>query len=217
MLCQRIVFVDVESIGLHPSGPIRQIAAVAVDGDLREVESFESTLNVDWRRVRLWQRRRLRKPPLPLSSNEMAPAQAFADFLSRHATTDLSLSGGAKLRVAQLAAHHAAHDSPFLQAFFERNISFYPGHYQMLCTLQRALWFFHEHPTYVTPPDFKLATLCHYFSVPFDPDRAHDALYDARATVALYRMLLARCQQVPTRAIRQTAPLHLQKTRRLVI
>ena len=213
---QRIVFVDVESIGVDPNGPIRQIAAVAVDSQLQEIEAFDFKMRVDWRRVRLWQSDHRRRVPRPRPADELGAAQAFAAFLSRHATMEIS-SHRKSLRLAQLAAHHAAHDSPFLQAFFDRNLNFYPGHYQMFCTLQRALWFFHEHPWYVPPADFKLATLCHYFSVPFDPDRAHDALYDARATVALYGVLLARCQEVPARDTRQSAPLHLQKARRLMV
>jgi hypothetical protein len=213
---QRIVFVDVESIGVDPNGPIRQIAAVAVDSQLQEIETFDFTMNVDWRRVRLWQSDQRRKVPRPRPADELGAAQAFAEFLSRHATMEIP-SHRKSRRLTQLAAHHAAHDSLFLQAFFDRNLSYYPAHYQMLCTLQRALWFFHEHPWCVPPTDFKLATLCHYFSVPFDPSRAHDAIYDARATVALYRMLLARCQAVPFRATDQLAPLHLQNSQRRVV
>ena len=213
----RIVFVDIESIGLDPSGPIRQIAAIAVDSTLREIETFEAKLNVNWRSIRQWQRDRRRRFPRPKVLDELTVAQAFAEFLARHATIKLSLSGGRTFQVAQLAAHHAAHDSPFLQAFFGRNEKFYPGHYQMFCTMQRAMWFFREHHSLTPPSDFKLVTLCHYFGVPFDPAAAHDALYDARATVALYEVLLARCQQVSARATGQTAPLHLQNAQRLVV
>jgi hypothetical protein len=213
---QRIVFVDVESIGVDPNGPIRQIAAVAVDSQLQEIEAFDFKMKVDWRRVRLWQSDHRRRVPRPRPADELRASQAFAEFLSRHATMEIPFHRKSR-RLAQLAAHHATHDSLFLQAFCERNLNYYPAHYQMLCTLQRALWYFYEHPWCAPPTDFKLATLCHYFSVPFDPDRAHDALYDARATVALYRRLLARCQEVPNRATRQSVPLHLQNAQRLVV
>lgn len=189
MPSDRIVFADIESIGLDPSGPIRQIAAVAVDGMLREVESFETKLKVDWRRVREWQRDLRRAPPKPRCSDEHDAAQRFGEFLSRHATVNVPTAGGATLRVAQLAAHNAAHDGPFLQAFFERNRRFYPGDFRMLCTVQRALWYFQENKALALPVDFKLTTLCNYFAVPLHPHDAHDALVDVRATAALYRAM----------------------------
>jgi hypothetical protein len=217
MVDQRIVFVDVESIGLDPNGPIRQIAAVAVNGDLQEIEAFNIRMKVDWRDIRWWQRDRRRRVPRPRPAAEQTAARQFAEFLRRHATLDLSMSSRKSLRVAQLAAHQAAHDGPFLHAFFERNRKFFPGRYQMFCTLQRALWFFHENPALVPPPNVKLATLCHYFGVPFDPAAAHDALYDARATVALYVALLTHCQEVPSRDSGQAAPARLQIASRLVV
>lgn len=188
-----IVFTDIESIGLDPTGPIRQIAAIAVDHNLCELEAFEAKLNVDWRGVHLWQANRRRRPPRPRPVDEFGTAGQFAEFLLRHATTEVPLASGATLRLAQLAAHHAAHDGPFLQAFFERNQRFYPGDFRMLCTVQRAIWFFHEHKLLTPPADYKLVTLCRYFGVPLRDEDAHDALHDVRATVALYRAILAGC------------------------
>jgi DNA polymerase III epsilon subunit-like protein len=122
---------------------------------------------------------------------ETETARQFAEFLSRHATLNIMTTRGATLRVAQLAAHHAVHDGSFLQAFFARNHRFYPGDYRMLCTVQRAQWFFQENGEMPPPADFKLATLCEYFGVPFPRAKRHDALQDVRATVELYRVILA--------------------------
>lgn len=194
-----LVFTDIETIGLDPSGPIRQIAAIAVNHDLDELESFEAKIKVDWRGVHLWQANRRRRPPRPLPVEELGAARQFAAFLLRHATTDLPLASGAMLRVAQLAAHQASHDGPFLQSFFERNQSFYPGDFRMLCTVQRAIWYFHEHKALVPPSDYKLTTLCRYFGVPLRDEDAHDALNDVRATVSLYRAIRKRGPWIPTR------------------
>jgi len=183
---RRIVFADIESVGIDPNGPIRQIAAVAVDELLREVEAFDAHLPVSWREVR---RKLPRRTPSPA---ETETARQFAAFLSRHAALNLMTARGATLRVAQLAAHHAVHDGPFLQAFFSRNRRFYPGDYRMLCTVQRAQWFFHENDELPSPADFKLATLCEYFGVPFPRANQHDAIHDVRATVELYRAILSR-------------------------
>ena len=61
----------------------------------------------------------------------------------------------------------------------------------VLCTKQRALWLFDEDKSLTPPADFKLGTLCEYFGVRLREDSdAHDAFYDVRATVELYRAML---------------------------
>jgi len=187
MQTRRIIFADIESVGVDPNGFIRQIAAVAVDDTLQEIEVFDARLPVNWREAQSW-RRPPRRTPLPA---ETETARQFAEFLSRHATLNIMTTRGATLRVAQLAAHHAVHDGSFLQAFFARNHRFYPGDYRMLCTVQRAQWFFQENDELPPPADFKLATLCEYFGIPFPRTKPHDALHDVRATVELYREILA--------------------------
>lgn len=186
---RRLVFVDLESVGLDPQGPIRQLAAVAVDARLREVAAFEAKIRVDWRQLRRWQRDHRRTRPKPNCGAERDVAHRFAEFLKTHAGAKHSATGTPTHQAAQLVAHNASHDGPFLQAFLARH-HFYPGSWRMLCTLQHALWFFHEHRTLPPPADFKLATLCRYFNVPFHAADAHDALGDARATFALYRALV---------------------------
>jgi DNA polymerase III epsilon subunit-like protein len=92
--------------------------------------------------------------------------------------------------VAQLAAHNAAFDGPFLQSWYERLGVFLPARRQVLCTMQRAIWYFTENPATVPPKDFKLATLCEYFGVPFHAAAAHEALADVTATVALCKAIV---------------------------
>jgi len=64
---------------------------------------------------------------------------------------------------------------------------FLPARYMALCTKQKALWLFEEDKSLTPPANFKLGTLCQYFGVRLTEDEAHDALFDVRATVALYR------------------------------
>jgi DNA polymerase III epsilon subunit-like protein len=45
--------------------------------------------------------------------------------------------------------------------------------------------------------NYRLDTLCQYFGVPFSAADAHDALGDVRATVALYKALVARAAAAP--------------------
>jgi DNA polymerase III epsilon subunit-like protein len=108
----------------------------------------------------------------------------------------MTSSKGEVFHVAQIAAHNAAFDGPFLQAWYDRLGVFFPAHRLMLCTLQRALWYFAEHPWVAPPRNYQLATLCHYFGVPFHAADAHEALGDVRATVGLYRALRSRLNEL---------------------
>lgn len=189
---ERLVFVDLETGGFETWRPITQIAAIAVNSSLRELEVFEAKLNFGYRYV----------DPRSLRKNSYSPeiwkrearpsgevATAFADFLRRHATVEV-VGTGRGYQVAQLVAHNAAFDGPFLQAWFQRMGQFFPGHFRLLCTVQRAVWLFHEDKSLTPPRDFKLGTLCEYFGVPLRPEDAHDALNDVRATVGLYREMI---------------------------
>jgi DNA polymerase III epsilon subunit-like protein len=66
-----------------------------------------------------------------------------------------------------------------------------------LCTKQRALWLFDEDKTLTPPANFQLGTLCEYFGVELPPENAHDALFDVRATVELYRAMRGVTEQRP--------------------
>lgn len=94
--------------------------------------------------------------------------------------------------MAQLIAHNAAFDGPFLCAWYEKLGIYLPARFQFLCTLQRSLWFFAEQPQLPSPDNFKLATLCRYFHVPVHPLEAHEALADVRATIGLYKAFAVR-------------------------
>jgi hypothetical protein len=188
----RLVFVDVEVAGAEISRPIIQVAAIAVASDLEELETFEAKLKFDQRLAdphSLPKNRYCEKTWAAEARSATRVAPAFAQFLRRHAAVDGAGKRGSYYQVAQLVAHNASFDGPFLQAWFERIGKFFPGHYRMLCTVQRALWLFHEHHHLRPPTDYKLGTLCDYFGVRLNPKEAHTALADVRATVELYRRM----------------------------
>lgn len=187
---ERLVFIDLETAGVEPWRPIIQIAAIAVDSEFHELETFETKLRFD----------KSVADPKALRKNHYSPerwrregrrsrdvGKDFAELLRRHGTIDQTSGSGRVFQVAQLVAHNAAFDAAFLQAWFGRLNLFLPASPRVLCTMQRAIWLFHENKSLTPPADFKLETLCQYFGVSLSAEDAHDALNDVRATVALYR------------------------------
>jgi len=207
MIPERLVFIDLETTGLEPWRPVMQVAAVAVARNLAELETFEAKVQFPkaWadpaalRKVHyataVW--RREAKPARQV-------AQDLAAFLTRHATVDMVSADGNPYRVAQVVAHNAAFDGAFLRRWFDRLGLFFPGHYRMLCTVQRAVWLFQEDLSLTPPDDFKLGTLCQYFGVRLTEAEAHDALNDVRATAELYRAMLAGTQRRSAPPVRLT-------------
>lgn len=189
----KLVFFDLETTGLDPKRhEVMQVAASAVDDELRVVDEFEVKANVSWKEAPkdakhwtrydrdLWRREAV---------SPRVAALRFAKFLRKHATRTVEFEGKMR-RVAQLAAHNAAFDGPFLRAWGRRMKVEFPAASRVLCTLQRAEWFFVERGT-PRPESLRLLDLCKALGVPFDERSAHEALADVRATVEVYRRLVA--------------------------
>jgi DNA polymerase III epsilon subunit-like protein len=198
-ISQELVFFDLETGGGDPrKHPIIQLAAVAVDAALQPVEAFEAKVAFDPNRAVRASLRKNHYSRGRWAQEAQEPAEvayAFADFLRRHATVPMLDSVGTPYLVAQLVAHNAGFDGEFLRVWYERLGEFLPARYLILCTLQRALWYFSERPPRTPPANFKLATLCQYFDVPFHAASAHEALADVAATIRLYQ---AVCESDPT-------------------
>lgn len=190
---ERLVYADVETAGLKEDSQIIQIAAIAVDASLNELEAFEVKVRFDIERAdsaalalnsfepTVWKR---------LAQRPEDAATAFAKFLRRHATVDLlSQRTGRPYQVAQLVSHNAPFDGLKLQEFYAGLDLFLPAARRVYCTLQRAYWLFAEDTSLTPPANYRLATLCEYFRVKLPDDAAHDALHDVRATLALYRAM----------------------------
>lgn len=189
---ERLVFVDLETAGLEPWRPIIQIAAIVVDARLKELERFEAKLQFHYKfadpaslRKASYSAVRWKQEAIPSGEG----MNRFSDLLRRHSTVDQTSANGRPFQVAQLVAHNGTFDGGFLKAWFERFRKFLPASPRVFCTLQRAVWLFHENKSLTPPPDFKLQTLCHYFGVTLRSGDAHEALNDVEATVKLYRAM----------------------------
>lgn len=189
---QRLIFFDLETGGIDPKRhPIIQLAAVAVDEHLEVLEAFEAKIKFNLRQAKAQSLRKNHYHPGVWANEAREPktvAQEFSEFLRRHASVPALSAQGKPYQVAQLVAHNAAFDGPFLTAWYDKLNLYLPARRLVLCTMQLAMWHFVSGE--VAPPaNYQLATLCEYFRVPFHAASAHDALGDASATVQLFQAL----------------------------
>lgn len=191
---ERLIFVDLETAGLESWRPIIQIAAIAVDCKLQELERFEAKLKFNRKFADPKSLRKASYSPERWKEEAQSSIDVmhqFSELLRRHSTVDQVSSKGMPFSVAQLVAHNGAFDGAFLSAWYDRFGEFLPASPRVFCTLQRALWLFQEDKSLTPPPDYALRTLCHYFGVPLKTSEAHEALNDVQATVGLYRAIFA--------------------------
>lgn len=202
-MAQRLIFFDLETGGIDlKRHPIIQLAAVAVDHKLEVLEGFEAKIRFDSRRASAHSLRKNHYHPGVWANSAREPkevAHDFAAFLRRHATVPALSSRGKSYEVAQLVAHNAAFDAPFLSTWYEKLGVYLPARRLVLCTLQLALWRTHLAQSQ-SPPNFQLATLCEHYGVPFHAAKAHDAFGDAIATVQLFRALRRESAGTPSMA-----------------
>jgi len=124
-------------------------------------------------------------------------AKEFSEFLRRHASVPTLSAHGKPYHVAQLVAHNAAFDGPFLTTWFDKLQVYLPARRLVLCTMQLAMWHFFSGVT-SPPSNYQLATLCEHFGVQFHAASAHDALGDTAATVRLFQALRLRASNRKT-------------------
>lgn len=187
---ERLVFLDLEVGGEQSWRPIFEIACVAVDAELRELETYCARLKFSKKLACPTVLRGSRYASAVWNHEAVSSIEAgdrLVEFLRRHATVDQTTASGRVVQVAQIVAHNAAFDGRYLQHWFKRRNQFLPASPRILCTMQRAIWLFHENKSMTPPLDFKLPTLCQYFGIRFESTEAHHALDDVRATVQLYR------------------------------
>lgn len=199
-----LIYFDFETGGVEDHHPNIQIAAIAVSEQTgKEVDSFERKIKFDIAKA----------DPKALEINhysELAWGNAdpeprvwsyFVQWSKPYHTIEMkSKAKGTKYHVGKLAGHNAlAFDLPRLRRMC--GPSFFPFTYQVLDTMQRALWFFQDHPEVVRPANLKLTTLAEWLGIP--PDGAHDALTDVRLSHAIaqgFRRKEQECLQLNSQA-----------------
>ena len=186
-----VVYFDSETGGLRPEHPTIQLAAIAVDSEWRELETYNRKIAFDVAKA----------DPEALAMNHYdaaawkgAPSERqvvdeFGAFLNRHRSVELvSQRTGKPYRVARLAGHNVVgFDLERVAAMFKRHGAFFPVDFRsVLDTRYGAVWLFER--TADQPKNFKLTGLAEHFGIPIDG--AHDALFDVRLSIALARRIV---------------------------
>lgn len=94
-----------------------------------------------------------------------------------------------------MVAYNSRFDENFIRSMFDRNKNKFYGSYfynPSICTMQMASLYFLKRPKIKRPDSFKLSEVCKYFKIPFDDNKAHDALYDSNANQKLYNRLIKK-------------------------
>lgn len=182
------IFFDTETGGVQPHHPTIQLAAIAVeDGTWNEVAAFEcklqfkpsdcdfEALKINHYNIEDWKEAVLPGMAVMRFGKWCEPYRSI-QMMSKRTNKPYS--------VGKLAGHNAAtFDLPRLRGMFGEN--FFPFSYHVKDTLQRALWFFDEHPELKRPESLKLSVLCEHFGICIAG--AHDALADVRMSAAIAR------------------------------
>lgn len=185
------VYFDLETGGVEPKHPVIQLAAVAVDETGTEHDAFMARLQFNEADC----------DPEALKMNHydaavwhdaIPPQRAvvrFSTWLTPFKSLTLtSKRTGRDYTVAKLSGYNAlTFDAPRLRALF--GDQFTPWSHQIRDVMQRALFWFDEHPHAAKPENYKLSTVAAYFGL--NADGAHDALADARLSAALAARLRA--------------------------
>lgn len=180
-----MVYFDLETGGIEPKHPVIQLAAVAVDETGTERDVFMARLQFNEADCDPEALKLNCYDPL-LWADAIPPQRAvvrFSTWLQPFRSVTLtSKRTGRDYTVAKLAGYNAlTFDAPRLRALF--GDQFTPWSHQIRDVLQRALFWFDEHPDAPAPENFKLSTVAAYFGL--SVEGAHDALADARLCTAL--------------------------------
>lgn len=184
----KTIYFDFETGGVKEE-PSIQLAAIAVEDETgKEIASFERKIKFDPSAC----------DPKALEINHYTAAAwkdaqsplyvagEFAVWLKPHCCIEMTSKRGTPYYVAKGSGYNAlTFDWPRLRSLF--GTGFLPVSYHIRDVLQRAMFWFDEHPNSPRPKDLKLSTVCEYFGIA--TEGSHDALVDVRLTAELARRL----------------------------
>jgi DNA polymerase-3 subunit epsilon len=182
-------FLDVETTGLdRDRNEIFQISGIITDANLNVLE--ECDLKFRPLSLECVQDEALIKTGMTLQSLSDLPLSAreaysqLIEMLGRHCDKF------DKTDKLHFVAYNAAFDVDFIRKFFEKNGDQFYGSWfwnPPICVMQAAAWMTMR--VRGALPNFKLGTICECAELGWDEACAHDAAYDIRQTLKLFRYL----------------------------
>jgi DNA polymerase III alpha subunit (gram-positive type) len=182
-------FIDTETGGLdHKVHGLHQVAAIILDANDNEIDQVDLKFRPSKER---FEQAALDKCGLdiqdvknrPLSHNQAF--ELFTAFLEKH------VNRYEKSDKLQFVAYNSAFDEGFIRQWFEDNNNDFYGAYfwsPSICIQKASAFFLRDVRNQINR--FKLCFVCEFAQIEFDEAEAHDALYDIRKTVELYRKLI---------------------------
>ena len=182
-------FIDVETTGVDENlNEIHQLVTVIADHEGKYIAHQELKIRPD-------NPDRVEQSALDvcnmtiddLLANPLSQKEAFAEFtafLQKH------VDRFDKSDKLQFVAYNSDFDERFIRGFYRSNNDNYYGSYfynPSICVMKFAAFYVADIRS--TFANFKLQTVCRSFGIEFDEEAAHDALYDVKKTIHLYRHL----------------------------
>jgi len=181
-------FIDTETTGLEPTKHrVHQIAAIITDDKGNELDSINLCFRPANGPIEFSALEKCRLTEDMLKGRGMSSEEGmkrFIEFLEKH------VNRFDKQDKLHFVAYNSEFDEKFVRAWFESHgnefFSSYFWH-PSVCVQKVAAWMLQDHRAKIDR--FKLYRVCQYLSIEFDESVAHDAMYDVRKTLDLYRTL----------------------------
>lgn len=178
-------FCDTETTGLDPKiQHVHQIAAIVTDNKLKYIDhcnirfqpkSFENANPEALAKTHLTLEDLKRRQPYE------AGGKAFVAFLDKHCD---KFDKNDKM---QFLAYNAPFDESFVTPVIDDFDGFFGSYFYRpsLCIQRQAAWLLQDKRDQIAR--MKLCDMCEYAGIEFNEDEAHDALYDIKKTVELFK------------------------------
>ena len=188
----KLIFIDTETTGVvREKHEIVQLAAIVTNEDASEILD-EINITIRPENVEAIDPAAIatsNKTVDDLLANEYSMKEAhkvFCEFLGKHINKyDRTYKG-------HFVAYNSQFDEDFVRLLFDRCGDHYYGSWfwnPSLCVMKEFAFLIRDHRQKIA--NFKLCTVCEFADIKFDEENgAHDALYDVRKTVELFKKLI---------------------------
>jgi len=185
-------FIDTETTGLwsEKQDEVHQISCIITDDHAKPLDYINlkfrpSETALENMHPEALQKCRLTKESIRSRSLDFSQAFAkFEEFLNKH------VNRFDKTDKMQFIAYNAPFDLKFIQKYFLQNNNDYYGSYfwrPEICVYRELAWMLQNERDQF--PSMHLSDMCKYAGIEFSEEHAHDAMYDTKKTLELFRQI----------------------------